>query len=409
MSYNIQRAYQDITKKAIARIESEKDIVIVGSPIEELIEYYFSLDYLIPIELDNQNIETGIVENGFKIPDQLFNKKDLFSVKKMDYTTESMLICMPIKPNSSINGIKEIQQYLDDKREVRLENDGIKITVIVKQYEIDKDDNEIVNEVIRKKKLAYEWIESLHRQISHYNDYLRNDIRNYIVKVKEKIQASEYRYRGISKLIDIPLKRKTDEVIKRIQVDSSPLVKRIKPSPNAVEEYYLDSQKVLDIIHILDNQGRQFEKTPNTYKLLDEEDLRNILLVNLNAVFEGKAVGEAFSNNGKTDIYLNIDKGNILVAECKIWSGKKEYLSAIVQLLSYLTWRHSYGIIITFCRINSISKAIDESKKIVGTSNSFFKTGSDISQSHFVSHHTLNTDENKQVEVHHVFYNLYVG
>ena len=45
-------------------------------------------------------------------------------------------------------------------------------------------------------------------------------------------------------------------------------------------------------------------------------------MVVLNAIFSGKATGETFSNKGKTDIYLNIEKGNILVFECKIWGGK---------------------------------------------------------------------------------------
>ena len=79
----------------------------------------------------------------------------------------------------------------------------------------------------------------------------------------------------------------------------------------------MDREKVIDIIKLIDNQCLQFEKTPKTYNKFDEPNLRDLILANLNSVFEGKATGETFNSNGKTDIYLNIDKGNILVAECK--------------------------------------------------------------------------------------------
>lgn len=41
---------------------------------------------------------------------------------------------------------------------------------------------------------------------------------------------------------------------------------------------------------------------------MGEEALRDVLLVSLNSIFEGKATGETFSKRGKTDIYLNINK-----------------------------------------------------------------------------------------------------
>ena len=74
------------------------------------------------------------------------------------------------------------------------------------------------------------------------------------------------------------------------------LLKKVKPNPSLPEEYVLDRSKVLDVISIIDNQGRQFEKTPKTYKDFGEEDLRNVILVSLNSLFEGKATGETFSH-----------------------------------------------------------------------------------------------------------------
>jgi hypothetical protein len=130
-------------------------------------------------------------------------------------------------------------------------------------------------------------------------------------------------------------------------------------------------------------------------------------VANLNSIFEGKATGETFNNHGKTDIYLNIDKGNILVSECKFYSGEKLYHKTLDQLLGYLSWRHNYGIMINFCKQKNFSKILREAKEII-TSHSSYDSGFLVQHdSHFITKNTLPTDEYKYVEIHHLYYNLY--
>ncbi len=131
-----------------------------------------------------------------------------------------------------------------------------------------------------------------------------------------------------------------------------------------------------------------------------------MLLSNLNSIFEGKATGETFSKKGKTDIYLNIDKGNILIFECKIWGGKKLYADTIDQLRRYLTWRHNYGVLITFARIKNFTSILKEAKNFIQESPSYTNGFRAIDETHFLSNHNLEDDE-KQVQIHHLFYNLY--
>lgn len=155
------------------------------------------------------------------------------------------------------------------------------------------------------------------------------------------------------------------------------------------------------------SQCLQFEKTPITYNKLDEPNLRDLLLSNLNSIFEGKATGETFNNKGKTDIYLNIDKGNILVAECKFYGGEKLYFKTIEQILGYLTWRQNYGIMISFCKQKNFSKILGDTQSII-TSHSSYESGfTSINPSHLISKHTLPTDDYKYVEIHHLYYNLF--
>lgn len=168
----------------------------------------------------------------------------------------------------------------------------------------------------------------------------------------------------------------------------------------------IDRDKVLDIIHILDNSGTQFEKTPATFEGSDENDYRNILLVGLNNVFQGKATGETFNSSGKSDIYLHIDKGNILVCECKIWVGQKKYGETIDQLLGYLTWRQNYGIMITFVKNKSLTNVLTEAEGAIRAHTSYRSNFQKIATTHMLSNHVLPSDEFKLVEVHHLFYNI---
>jgi hypothetical protein len=238
-------------------------------------------------------------------------------------------------------------------------------------------------------------------------DKLKNNLTNFINERKNKLDSDKKRLADLVKLVNIPLVRKDTHLVKKIQVDTKPFVKKIKPK-NTTEEYQLDRDKVIDILKLINNQCLQFEKTPKTYEKLDEPNLRDLLLANLNSIFEGKVTGETFNNKGKTDIYLNIDKGNILVAECKFYKGPSEYHKTIDQLLGYLTWRQNYGIMITFCEQKNFTKIIEEAESIIKGHLSFDSDFKVIDKSHFISKHVLPIDDYKHVEIHHLYYNLFV-
>jgi hypothetical protein len=141
---------------------------------------------------------------------------------------------------------------------------------------------------------------------------------------------------------------------------------------------------------------------------MGENDLRDFILANLNSVFVGKATGETFNNKGKTDIYLNIEKGSILVSECKFYGGKKLYHETINQLLGYLTWRENFGIMITFCKQRNFNKILIDSEQIIVSHQTFNSDFKKINENHFVSKHTMPNDDYKYVEIHHLYFNLFI-
>lgn len=103
-------------------------------------------------------------------------------------------------------------------------------------------------------------------------------------------------------------------------------------------------------LKIMQDMTLVMERSPNAFKTMDEEALRQHFLVQLNGQFEGKATGETFNMAGKTDILLREGERNVFIAECKFWKGPKAFGEAIAQLLGYATWRDSKTAILVFNR-----------------------------------------------------------
>ncbi|MFC1919805.1 hypothetical protein ACFLWX_03345, partial [Chloroflexota bacterium] len=109
------------------------------------------------------------------------------------------------------------------------------------------------------------------------------------------------------------------------------------------------------LVDFIEKYTLQFEDAPETYQKMTEEELRNLLVGMMNTEFPGTTTAETFSKLGKTDIYLRVDSGHVLVCECKFWSGVKAYRRAMDQLFNYLTWHHNYGVLLHFCRLKDMT------------------------------------------------------
>jgi hypothetical protein len=133
---------------------------------------------------------------------------------------------------------------------------------------------------------------------------------------------------------------------------------------------------------------------------LDEEKIRDLLLVLLNAQFEGAAAGEVFNAAGKTDILIRAGDRNVFIAECKIWKGPKTIRDALGQLLSYLTWRDTKAALLLFIRTGESTTIITKSiAEIEGHAN--YKrtrdTADDGEHYDFILH--ANGDPNREIRL----------
>jgi hypothetical protein len=130
-----------------------------------------------------------------------------------------------------------------------------------------------------------------------------------------------------------------------------------KPEPTLPSADY---EHILDVIQ---NMAHVMERSPSAFASIDEESLRSHFLVQLNGHFEGQATGETFNYTGKTDILIRSDGKNIFIAECKYWSGPKNLLATIDQVLGYSSWRDTKVAVIIFNRNKGFSDVLRSIKE----------------------------------------------
>jgi hypothetical protein len=131
-----------------------------------------------------------------------------------------------------------------------------------------------------------------------------------------------------------------------------------------------DIRDSIQILERLFEFGKSMERLPSTYEGKNEEALRDLLLVHLAPGFDS-VTGETFNKIGKTDILVRHEKENIFVAECKFWSGEKNFLATIDQCLGYLTWRDSKAAIINFIPNRNLQPVLDQVIAVIPKHNCY--------------------------------------
>ena len=234
--------------------------------------------------------------------------------------------------------------------------------------------------------------------IGRYNANLRTLVRSGVTQRKARLLAD----RKLEASLGYPVREWPDASrysvpVTRRKVDTP---RRPTASGPFQPEPVLPDKQYEQALEVLRNARNALERTPSMTAHLDEEKIRDLLLVFLNAQFEGDAAGEVFNAAGKTDILIRVGDRNVFIAECKIWKGPKTIRDALEQLLSYLTWRDTKAALLVFIRSGQptaiISKAIAEIEEHPNYKRTP-GTGEDGERYDFVLH--ANGDSNREIQL----------
>ena len=212
------------------------------------------------------------------------------------------------------------------------------------------------------------WVE---HDVNQFNITIEEKASQFISARREKLLHD----RGIVENLGFPLRRSdapttyaTPEVRRRIM----PRLPSVSTDPFQPEPA-LPADDYEYILSVISNMVLVMERSPQAFRGMSEEDLRQHFLVQLNGHYDGQATGETFNYEGKTDILIRVANKNVFIAECKFWTGPSGMSDAIDQLLSYTSWRDTKTALLIFNRDRIMSTVLEKIPDVVKGHTNFKK------------------------------------
>jgi hypothetical protein len=138
-----------------------------------------------------------------------------------------------------------------------------------------------------------------------------------------------------------------------------------RPAAPFQPEAFLEDAIYEDVLARIVAFGNLVERLPRSVGAMDEEGLRDHLLLVLNGNYEGQVTGEVFNREGKTDVLLRSGDRNVFIAECKVWNGPAKFGPAVNQLLNYLVWRDGKAALVLFIKTGNPTEVVRKADQVV--------------------------------------------
>lgn len=366
-----------------------------GTNVEHWVEYYKAKWALEPIQLlPEEPVLRERVETT--------RGQDMFG-RNMPREKVFTEVLLSVKPSSAIPELLNLQTSAYTSNPPSLKYERGRIVVDTGEQNQQRVEAEIRN--------AKQKVESINNDVLQGNASLPPKIEEYVRNRMDVLRAREKTFKDLAAAIGAKLEL-TPEADRALHdpprlKDTIAQLRRPQPKTEAVPR--LKPVEFETILSVINGHGASFERTPSTLKSLGEEDIRNLLLAALNASFDLGAVGEAFSNHGKTDIYLEVPDGGLFIAEAKQWDGPKTIEDATDQILGYLTWRDAYGVVLIFSQRKDFSRVREQFPAVISQLSSVRGNAVTFDEHRWSSRHSLPGDDYDTVEIHYLCYNIYAG
>lgn len=357
-SFGAKRVQEQAVKAAIAAMSESQ---ILGSSIEDLITFIYDKFIINVPVLDLDHAEVS--QNEAQVMVQHWRNERPVAVPGAMVTLE-----VPYEGDEILFHIKASTWNMNPPRasvsrtHIALRQSGTDLNGAQVQAFFDQTIASIEENLGR-----------LRSDFDEFNSRLKSSAREQIEARRTKLLANQNLVSGLKfKLKERPGAPKTyaAPIVRRKIEPRLPVVtaKGFSPEPVLPEEDY---QHILKIIQ---DMTLVMERSPSSFASMAEEDIRQHFLVQLNGHYEGKATGETFNAEGKTDILVRHEGRNIFIAECKFWRGDKGYTDTIDQLLGYLSWRDTKTALIIFNRNKDMTSVLEKIKTLT-EGHALCKTG----------------------------------
>lgn len=201
------------------------------------------------------------------------------------------------------------------------------------------------------------WVDNLNQDIEQMEQQLHKKARSAIKRRRDAVDTNEQVMANLG--VDSGETQESGYVIPEKKRE----IELPTPTEDSDDEEVLRDRTFIEILELVDDLGGDLERSGEQVRGLDEESLRDILLLGINSHYSGFATGETFNRGGKTDILLRYENVTLFVAECKFWDGQSLHQDAIDQLLDNLTVRDSHASLIVFSRRQNFTQVQERVRK----------------------------------------------
>lgn len=380
---------QDRMNSVINEIKAQTKNYILNVSIQDYTKYLVKKYELKTPTLREEEISTGCEEIEIDITrnsSQFFG----FSSNSRYVTGTKITLYIPFEGDLDLFKYRPTHYYANSLKGT-LNNQELRLFFEGANYPHEQVKAELERQIAKIKEYLG-WVEA---DVKYFNDNLAQNITSQITSRRDKLLRDS----DLVSSLGFPLKErsgmpKTYTVpIERKEIVSQP----IASTESYVPEPTLDMENYEHILNVVNNMTQVIERSPQTFKSMIEEDIRQHFLVQLNGHYEGQATGETFNYEGKTDILIRVDGKNIFISECKFWKGASVLIDTIDQLLGYLSWRDTKTAIFLFNRNKDLSKVLAQIPETVKKHPNFKKEIKYNSETGFRYIFGHNNDSNKEL------------
>jgi hypothetical protein len=254
--------------------------------------------------------------------------------------------------------------------------------------------------------------------IKQYLEWIQNDLASGIPSlsssVTSAVQSRQNRLKQASSVaakLGYPLRKRDDAAQVAVPIKRKPIpLRRTNASTKQLQmEPSLENSAFEAILDVIASMSLLIERNPTTFARIPEEVLRDHFLLQLNGQFQGRATGETFNANGKTDILLRDGDRNVFIAECKYWTGPKSLTDAIDQLFGYLTWRDSKAAVLVFNRNKDFTRVIGEAEKTLKSHSQYGKPIATARSTNFRARMIRPDDKEREIDLIVMLFEVPIG
>ena len=400
-SNNLFSVFQGQLNTVKDRVDEISKNQFINNSDDEIVDHIFNKMKIDPLDIFENRIERSDTSESRKEKKNHFG--DIISAP-----TVTLSFSIPFIGNTELWDYQPSSIDINPPRgEIKTPslNGNQGILLIQLEYFTNDFDSDTVNKEIAKiLESIKKNITSQKRDIETHDKKLKSQIHNLVASRRMRLNAIMEE----EKTIQIPLEKK----INAPNQTTLPIHRRkipiLKEKSESDKSFSISDADYEEIINLIRHQGATYERTPKTYSVHDEEELRDILLAQLNGQYQGHATGETFRNRGKTDICIEVENRAAFVAECKVWVGDKKVLDALDQLLSYLTWRDVKTALIIFNKtVAGFSGIQDRMPQILESHTNFISIEPTNGGVEWRLRLRSQDDPERSIAVHVLLFNIY--